>query len=310
MNNDMLTRYLYAIEGGLPNDLARADIVAEIADVIQSHIEDRASELGRPLTTDEEAEIITAYGHPRVVAASYAKAPYLIGPELMPFYSYTLRVILVLVVTVELLVGALGAAIANDRGYFFMMLGDAIRSAILIFALVTIGFAIAERSPRRIPIAGMTWDPRSLPVPGTKPVSRVGSLAAFIANTLAFLVVLDIVAVVHHFGLDTYFTFTAGWHAAYYGTLAGSAVVALASLAAFARPALTSVYEGGRALGSLMTMGGVALTLGAGPLLIPSDNGYANVTLFTTMICVLVVLGMQVAFSVAAIVRKPAVVHP
>jgi hypothetical protein len=55
---DMLSRYLYAVSNDLPKKAVRDDIIAEIADDLQSQIEERESVLGRPLTDDEEATVI------------------------------------------------------------------------------------------------------------------------------------------------------------------------------------------------------------------------------------------------------------
>lgn|GEM_PF-4455977 len=146
---DTLSRYLCAVRNDLPKGSARDDIIAEIADDIQSQIEEREGALGRSLTNDEAAAIIKAYGYPRIVAARYAAVPYLIGPEFLPFYWYILRLILTIVVTVELLAGALGAVVASSGAPFFAALGAAWNSAIVIFVVVTVAFAVAERMPDR-----------------------------------------------------------------------------------------------------------------------------------------------------------------
>ena len=49
----ILDRYLYAVAKALPKQLADGDIVAEIADDLQSQIDEREATAGRPLTDDE-----------------------------------------------------------------------------------------------------------------------------------------------------------------------------------------------------------------------------------------------------------------
>src|SRR5512141_973240 len=52
---------------GLPQD----DILAELRENIRSHVEDRESEIGRPLTDAELRAILDRLGNPAVVASRY-----------------------------------------------------------------------------------------------------------------------------------------------------------------------------------------------------------------------------------------------
>src|SRR5690348_2438397 len=98
----LLDRYLYAVETNLPKDQAAGDIVAEIGEDLQSQMDELASVLGRPLTEEEQSQIIKAYGHPQVVAARYGRVQYLLGPDLLPFYWSALRLVASIVVAIEL----------------------------------------------------------------------------------------------------------------------------------------------------------------------------------------------------------------
>ena len=53
----MIDRYLNAVAAQLPQD-ERADIVAELRDLILSRFEAKEEELGRPLTEDEQDEAV------------------------------------------------------------------------------------------------------------------------------------------------------------------------------------------------------------------------------------------------------------
>ncbi len=88
---DMIDRYLNAVAAQLPQD-ERADIVAELRDLILSRFEAREGELGRPLTEDEQEAILREIGHPLVVAARYRKGPdSLVGPELFPYWLFGVK---------------------------------------------------------------------------------------------------------------------------------------------------------------------------------------------------------------------------
>jgi hypothetical protein len=89
----LLERYLRAVEFWLPED-GRADIVAELAEDIQSEVEDREAEMGRSLREDELADVLRAHGHPMLVAERYRPSRSLIGSGLLPLYLFTLKVVL------------------------------------------------------------------------------------------------------------------------------------------------------------------------------------------------------------------------
>lgn len=88
---DMIDRYLNAVAAQLPQD-ERADIVAELRDLILSRFEAKEEELGRALTEDEQEAILREIGHPLVVAARYRKGPdSLVGPALFPYWLFGVK---------------------------------------------------------------------------------------------------------------------------------------------------------------------------------------------------------------------------
>ena len=75
----------------------RDDILRELSEDINSEIEDKESQLGRPLGEAEKLEILKRRGTPLQVAAGYTQnkgtlafGPQLIGPVLFPFYARVL----------------------------------------------------------------------------------------------------------------------------------------------------------------------------------------------------------------------------
>ena len=59
---DLLERYLQAVKFFLPRP-HQDDIVRELSEN-RIQIEDREEQLGRPLTEDEQADILRRHGHP------------------------------------------------------------------------------------------------------------------------------------------------------------------------------------------------------------------------------------------------------
>ena len=305
----MLDRYLSAVQGNLRKDQAAADIVAEIGEDLQSQMEEREGALGRALTEDEQAALIKAYGHPRVVAARYGGIQHLIGPELLPFYWSTLRLVATVVIAIELLGGGISALISHNGPLFFGALAAAWNSLIWIFGIVTIVFALRERVPLpnggRIGVLPLKWDPRRLPAPGMRPpVPRTSTLAEFIANFIALLALLDARGP-HHIPLDIILAnaminmhamLTPAWHAAYDGMIAGTSLIAISAIAVFVRPQLTGLHESIRAVASVVVMAGIALTVQAGPWITPA--GPANTIALYVLVAALVILSLQLTISV------------
>ena len=114
---DLIDRYLNAVAAQLPQD-ERADITAELRDLILSRFEAKEEELGRALTEDEQEAILREIGHPLVVAARYRKGPdSLVGPELFPYWLFGVKaglMVLGAVYALTLLVRLIGGT--DDAG--------------------------------------------------------------------------------------------------------------------------------------------------------------------------------------------------
>ena len=301
---DTLSRYLYAVRNDLPKNSARDDIAAEIGEALQSQFDAREADLGRALTSDEEAAIIKAYGHPRVVASRYSVVPYLIGPELLPAYVYLLRTILTIVLAVEVIAGALIAIAYDSISMFTGALGVALRSAVIIFTIVTLAFAAAERNPRGKGTFFDRWDPRRLPAPGGRePVSRANSVIEFIVNVLMVIVLLalphwDLVAMIKTPNLNLVAHFnTASWLPAYLCTIAGAVIIACSDVAVYIRPEMSTLYRWMRIIASTVTIIGLAMTLARPPLLLPADSAF-NLLAQYSLIAAIAILGVTIAVAV------------
>lgn len=90
---DLFERYLQAIARYLPSR-RRDDILAELRANLESQLEDREEELGRPLTEGEMIDWLKQLGSPMHVAMRYQPQQYLIGPAVFPMYWHVLRLAL------------------------------------------------------------------------------------------------------------------------------------------------------------------------------------------------------------------------
>jgi hypothetical protein len=168
--NDLLDRYLYAVRRYLPA-YHQDDLVAELSANLHAEMDDKQAELGRSLTEDEQVEVVRRHGHPILVAARYQPQRWLIGPEVFPFYWFTIKRVLPWVVGIWLLVtaaailfGASGVSIAQrfDMGQITTGLLGAIFQFV---AWITAGFAVLEYFKGHLSreFTHPNWDPRKLP---------------------------------------------------------------------------------------------------------------------------------------------------
>jgi hypothetical protein len=141
---ELLDRYLQAVREYMLRS-HRDDFVKELGDNILSQMEDKASELGRPLNESEQAEILKRFGHPLVVAAPYRKLPMqqLVGPRLFPLYWFALQAMvvmllafnLVLAVVLSLKHGSILNGVATALGAFCICMLAGVGGLTICFGL-------------------------------------------------------------------------------------------------------------------------------------------------------------------------------
>lgn len=169
---DLIERYLSAVRWNLP--AARADdIVAELADLIASRIEDREEALGRPLDKAETSALLREFGHPLAVAGRYHGQRALIGTELFPFYWFALRVVLAIVAVIEAIETA-GRIIAGNQPLAQALsqgIAGGVGSLLVNGAVVTLVFAIIERTGLLAAYLER-WKPEELPALRLPPARR------------------------------------------------------------------------------------------------------------------------------------------
>ncbi|HEV2878307.1 MAG TPA: hypothetical protein VGW96_01895 [Candidatus Eremiobacteraceae bacterium] len=220
---ELLDRYVQAVKDLLPRP-KRDDIALEISDTLRSEMEDKETELGRPLNRDEEASILKAYGHPRLVASRYGRLQYLIGPTLLPFYFYTLRIVLIIVVVIQVVLGLTIGATSNDVvGTLLGFWGPLWGSIFFVIGIITVIFALLEYFGGRLARVD-AWNPASLPpVQNSTWVPRFNTAVDLVFNVVFVLWVVGVVPVRELVGYMllgpgmSYFTsspfsFAAWWH--------------------------------------------------------------------------------------------------
>jgi hypothetical protein len=161
---EILDRYLAAVRSALP-EAQRDDIINELSENLRSQMEDRESELDRPLTDAEVEAILKQHGHPMIVAGRYREdnrsvsfGRQLIGPTLFPFYMRVLKFNLGITGVIQLVVFTAlffsGQAITVGS-----MIPSLFYGAICQFVIVTVIFSSVDYHLKKHPA---TWDPRKV----------------------------------------------------------------------------------------------------------------------------------------------------
>ena len=167
---ELLDRYLQAVRKHLPWQ-RQGDILAELRANLESQLDEKQAELGRPLTPAEAEDWIGRLGSPVKMAAHYQPQQYLIGPAVYPVYLYVLRLASMWAIIVYTVVNAITIVIGWPTAH--AVADAAVRLPFVLIqvaAWVTVVFAaiefVAVRYPEKCPpIAGFyaRWSPRDLP---------------------------------------------------------------------------------------------------------------------------------------------------
>ena len=248
---DILNRYLAHIDRELPAP-KRADIAAEIADELRSQCEERETTLGRPLTDEDIASILHAYGSPRLVAGRYAAQQYLIGPELLPFYWYALKMLIATAIGLLIVGSAVRAFTLHDPAAYLQGMAAGWEAPIWIVGAVTVIFVLLERSGTRLP---QSWDPRRLSaIPAGAPVSRIKSGFEWSINILVALLALAAAARWPFLHRDT-------WQPIYIATLASCSINTLALSIVYIAPERGLIRLAAQTIGNTMSAVGLIVAI-------------------------------------------------
>ena len=177
---ELLDRYLQAVKKHLPSR-RQDDIIAELRANMESQLEDKEAELGRPLTATEAGDWLKQMGAPMMVAARYQPQQYLIGPAIFPIYLYVLHRVIVLAVIVYSAVVAVVIPLTAPSGAALLasalrIPGILITTAVWVTAVFAAVEFFATHYPGKCPpIDGLfgAWSPSTLPpVEKTPPTGR------------------------------------------------------------------------------------------------------------------------------------------
>ncbi|MBP2158772.1 MULTISPECIES: HAAS signaling domain-containing protein [Asticcacaulis] len=148
---DLIEDYLRAVSRLLPA-AKREDIVTELRDEILTRIEAREETLGRALTPDETEQVLRDVGHPIVVAARYRDEPqYAVGPALYPFWSYAVRLAILIQLAICVLVFAGRIIGGGDVAQAFgAAIGTGVTGIMTLIGFATVAAWLVERKTVKI----------------------------------------------------------------------------------------------------------------------------------------------------------------
>jgi len=164
---DLINRYAHEVGQYLPHRL-RADVEAELRSLLTDSVEEKARQAGIPADEGLAATVLREFGAPKDAAARYSPEPqYLIGPRLYPSYVTAVKVMLPILAAIVLTLVAVGQFRQSGEPPsvvpFIRATGSFLWSALVNVGIMTMVFALVERSMRRSEANGKAWDPSSLP---------------------------------------------------------------------------------------------------------------------------------------------------
>ena len=158
---ELIDRYLQAVKWMLPRK-QQDDVVGELNDEILSRVEEQESFLGRPLTEDEQVELLKQLGHPMLVASRYRSQRYLINPTIFAIYWMVLRLILAVVLVAMSIAAVAVAATGQGLGKALGILFQYPFAALSVFVWLTAVFVVLDIIQIKFDFFSK-WDPRTLP---------------------------------------------------------------------------------------------------------------------------------------------------
>jgi hypothetical protein len=191
---ELVERYLQAVRFWLPKK-QQSDIIAELGEDLHTQVEERETELGRPLNGAEIEDLLRRRGSPMRVANGYLPQRSLIGPVLFPAYLLVLKIVtlldfIALAVAVIAVTISLGQGNMPGTGWIpplIALVKHDWMGWLYGIAIVTLVFAVIERT-RATEKMFQNWDPRKLPplrpanaIPRANSIGNLVGLACLLA---------------------------------------------------------------------------------------------------------------------------------
>jgi hypothetical protein len=319
MSVELVERYLQAVRMLLPRKQGD-DVARELAEEIQSQIEDREAGLGRTATPDEIFAILKGFGHPALLALRYQESRSLIGPRVFPLYWFSVKAILAFLTVVHVVLPAvfdltMGESSARVIGHFLAFPNV----AMVAVAWTTLCFVVLDTDVVHGAVlkALADWKPADLPsLPREKPeppfIPALAGVLGFAILSAWWLVGL------HHPGLllgpsASVVGFGPVFYRLYVPMVVLAAIGLLLGLVRVARPGLAwnRVAELALEAANLVMLffvsrGGpwIVLAPGAGSADLPALIDLVNETAALGLGVAFVVAGVAFAFKCVKVLRR------
>jgi HAAS len=315
----LLDTYLKSVARFLPA-AERDDIVRELSENLRSQIEDREAQINRPLTDAEVKALLDRFGSPLEVAGRYrqdnrvlAFGWVLVGPVLFPFYAKVLGFVLGITAAAMVIIGA---ALRRPAG---SLVQGFLTQLFIQFAIITVIFSLAEIGLSRRPSAlgaPRPMPPATPPRAGDKPrVARLESLSQIIA----LAVLLAWLPALRNFALDA----IAGaglapapvWGLAYTALAVIWCAGIVQALVNLLRPNWLRFRSAVRLALDIVSLGAVAIILGAGRWVAPLDPSApsavalgkvveaVNQGLFVSLVVTAIIVAITTFFDARRLIR-------
>lgn len=189
--NDLLERYLHQVGRYLPPK-ERAEIEAELRSLLQDQLDDRYGGAASPA---EVASVLSEFGDPQHIAASYNSEQYLVGPDIYPYMMVVLKNVWLIIPTIVIFLNIFSAVISSEAINwldFFLETLIGVGQATLIFsALAVLIFAFFQHADLPFDEKKAPFKPLDLPkVDDPRLVDRYEAIFGSIFGTFAILVML------------------------------------------------------------------------------------------------------------------------
>ncbi|MEX1247097.1 MAG: hypothetical protein WEA61_01325 [Anaerolineales bacterium] len=162
---NLIDRYIAEVGRRLPQK-QRADVQLELRSALQDALDERGLDADKKKDEAKVAALLKKWGKPSTVAESFGARNFLIGPELMPYYWLVLRFAIFIGILVQLVLMAVAAF--NQADFEVLVRGtvsNLIDGALTSFAMVTLVFAVLDKTMAGELRPQKEWDPRTLPEP-------------------------------------------------------------------------------------------------------------------------------------------------
>jgi hypothetical protein len=188
---NIVTRYVDAVKRYLPSE-QRDDIGDEILSILEGQIEDHAEMNDRPMSPEEEKDMLKSLGHPLKVAAEYGEHKTLISETLWPIYKQFVKYLLIGFLILWVSESVIEASEIIE-GWPDNM-GSALQSIVFWhFVIVTAVFSLAGEYIEKAGFLSK-WEPEKLPdteVLG-KPVPLFDAVVNVVVHMVVFVVLCHV----------------------------------------------------------------------------------------------------------------------